>query len=428
MKTQYGQVVVVDNGGFFPEEGDSLYRDKAWFLMDGTVLIGGDASGMSEKELKYGRSWLLAQLKRSRLNMVCANVWDKTTKKPLVQPYVIVKKGTVNVGIFGLTSDKVDLGPSRDSLTLEDPVVAAQRTVAEMRKKGATVVVLLSMLGKVESEDLVTTVDGIDLVIAGRNVPVIQKGRMIKNTLACYGGEQGQHIGRSVLTLDAARKMTTGENDVFVLGPEVGEKPEVLQLVKSFNDSFNDKMRKLEKERAARAALETGGETAGGKPSADHYVGMEVCARCHQPEVQQWATTAHARAWQTLVDQKKESTPECITCHVVGYKQPGGFQTADDAAKLGNVQCESCHGMGTTHEAMPAQKQRITEATCRTCHNQTTSPTFDFAVFQPHIVHKTPADLKPLPPNPNKKSMQMKSGAPNPPNPGEDAAKLKSGH
>ena len=38
--------------------------------------------------------------------------------------------------------------------------MAAQRTVAELRKKGATVVVLLSQLGKVESEDLVTAVDG----------------------------------------------------------------------------------------------------------------------------------------------------------------------------------------------------------------------------------------------------------------------------
>ena len=30
LKAQYGQVVLVDNGAFFPEEGDSLYRDKAW--------------------------------------------------------------------------------------------------------------------------------------------------------------------------------------------------------------------------------------------------------------------------------------------------------------------------------------------------------------------------------------------------------------
>jgi hypothetical protein len=166
---------------------------------------------------------------------------------------------------------------------------------------------------------------------------------MIKNTVACYGGEQGQNIGRTIITLDASKKMQTGENDVFVLGPEVGEKPELLALVKQFNDAFNDKMRKLEKERVVQTQKETAGET---KQSVDHFVGTEVCQRCHMPEYAQWLKTDHAKAWQTLVDQKKESTPECVTCHVVGYKQSGGFQTADDAPKLGNVQCENCHGMG----------------------------------------------------------------------------------
>jgi hypothetical protein len=140
----------------------------------------------------------------------------------------------------------------------------------------------------------------------------------------------------------------------------------------------------------------------------DHFVGSEVCQRCHQPEYTQWQSTPHARAWQTLVDQKKESTPECVTCHVVGYKQAGGFQTADDAPKLGNVQCENCHGMGTQHEAMPAQPQKVTEATCRTCHNATSSPVFDFAVYEPHILHHPPTNMPALPPKPANST--MKSG------------------
>ena len=399
---------MVDNGAFFPEEADSLYRDKAWFLMDGMVLVGTDAVAMSEKELKYGRGWLLAQLKRSKLPMICANVWDKQTKKTLLPPYLIIKKGTVNVGVFALTSDKVDLGPARDSLTFEEPAVAAARVIPEMRKKGATVIVLLSQLGKVESEDLVTSVDGVDAVICGRNVPVLQKGRMIKNTIACYGGEQGQNIGRTIITLDAAKKMQTGENDVFVLGPEVGEKPELLALVKQFNDAFNDKMRKLEKERQVLTQSQTGGEGQAAKQAVDHFVGSEVCQRCHMPEYSQWLTTGHAKAWQTLVDQKKESTPECVTCHVVGYKQAGGFQTADDAPKFGNVQCENCHGMGTQHEAMPASPVKVTEATCRTCHNSTSSPVFDFAVYEPHILHHVPATMPPLPPKPG--NSMMKAG------------------
>ncbi|MCE9627633.1 MAG: cytochrome c family protein, partial [Candidatus Eisenbacteria bacterium] len=106
------------------------------------------------------------------------------------------------------------------------------------------------------------------------------------------------------------------------------------------------------------------------------------------------------------VDVNRESTPECVTCHVVGYQQSGGFHASEDAGKLGNVQCENCHGMGTQHEALAAAPAKVTEATCRSCHNSTTSPNFDFAVFQPHIVHQVPAVLPKLPPSPAQDKMK----------------------
>jgi hypothetical protein len=392
----------VDNGAFFPETED--WEQNAWFMMDAMKLLHTDAVNVSEKELRYGRGFLLNNWRRSKLPLVSANLWDKTTKKTLVDPWVLVKKGTVTVGIFGLTSEKVDMGPSRDSVTVEDPVAAATRAVGELKKKGAQVVVLLSQLGKVESEDLVTAVDGIDLVIAGRNVPVLQKGRLIKNTITCYGGEQGQYVGRTLLNLNGQRHVTTGDNETFLLSPEVGEKPEILQLVKSFEDAFNDFLRKKEKEHqvAADQARLQGGTN---EQTVDHYVGGEVCQRCHKAEYDQWTTTLHATAWKTLVDAKKDANPECVKCHVVGYKQAGGFSGPDDAIRLSNVQCENCHGMGTQHEAYPAKSRRITEETCKQCHTVANSPTFDFAIFQPHIVHKTPANMPPLPENPNKGKM-----------------------
>jgi hypothetical protein len=394
VKTQYGQVLLVDNGGFFPEADG--YEDAAWFLMDAMKLLGTDAVGVSEKELRFGRSFLLANWKRTQLPLTCANLFDKDTKKTLVSPYLLKTVGTVTVGIFGLTSNVVDLGLSRDSLVVEDPAAAARRTVDELHKKGATVIVLLSELGKIESEDLVTAVDGIDVVICGRNVPLLQKGRTIKNTVVCYGGEQGQYIGQTVVSLGPDRHMASGTNDTYILGPEVGEKPEILTLVKSFEDNFNDKLRKMEKERAAQQEMArvNGGAT---EQSADHYLGAEFCQRCHKAEYDQWKTTKHSVAWQTLVDAKKDAVAECIGCHVVGYKQPGGFQTGDDAARLGNVQCENCHGMGTQHEAYPAQARRITAATCTKCHTENNSPTFNFEVYEPHILHVVPAHMPELP-------------------------------
>ena len=258
IRAQYGQVALVDDGGFFPE-GDGQ-QDLAVFIMDVMNRLNTDAVGVGERDLRYGASFLRAQVKRNGLPVVCANLIDKRSRKPLFNPYLVKKIGGVQVGFFGLIGEKVNLGPSRDSLLVEEPVAVATRTIAEMRKKGVDVVVLLGQLGKVENEDLVSTVDGVNAVVVGRDTPIIPKGRMIKNTVACYGGEQGYYLCKTVLTLDARRQVTTGEADAVMLGPEVRDQSEIYKLVKSFEDGFNEKLRKAETERAARAAKQVGGD------------------------------------------------------------------------------------------------------------------------------------------------------------------------
>ncbi len=54
--------------------------------------------------------------------------------------------------------------------------------------------------------------------------------------------------------------MTSGEADAVMLGPEVGDQPEIYKLVKSFEDGIKEKHRKAEAERAARAAKQGGGD------------------------------------------------------------------------------------------------------------------------------------------------------------------------
>ena len=202
VKAEYGQVALVDNGNFFPE--DDLHRDAAWFFMDAMKLLGVRAVGLSPNELRFGYALLRAEAARTRLPVTSANLVDVRTRQTAFAPYLIEKVGNVRVGFFSLMNDKQDLGGVRDSLRVEEPAATARRVVPEMRKKGATVVVLLSQLGKVESEDLVTAVPGIDAVICGRNVPMIAKGRMIKSTIASYGGEQGQYLSRTIVTVDRA--------------------------------------------------------------------------------------------------------------------------------------------------------------------------------------------------------------------------------
>ena len=403
IKASYGQVVLVDNGGFFPESDPQ--QDAAWFLMDAMKMLGTSAVGTSERELRWGLAYLKTLVKQKNLPMVSTNLLEASTRRPVFQPYVIEKVGRARVGIFSLMSDKVDLGPARDSLKVEEPSAAARRTIDDLKKKGATVIVLLSQLGKVESEDLAAAVTGIDAVICGHNVPLLQKGRMVKNTVTSYGGEQGQYMSRTLITLDAKGKMATGENESFILGPEIPDKPEIAKVVKDFEDALNEKLRKAEKERMSE--IQDQAKTQ----ATDHFLGADLCQRCHQGEAQQWKTTSHSQAWQTLIDAKKDATPECIGCHVVGYKAPGGFQSSADAPRLVNVQCENCHGMGTRHEDY-ATTLKVTQQTCVNCHHGENDPDFNWEKKLPMVAHgnmsgETIQRKKTKTPNPN----MMKGGS-----------------
>lgn len=404
IRVEHGQVMLVDAGGYFPETDPQ--QPAGPYMLEEMARLGTDVVGVGDRDLRFGLATLRDAARAAKLPVVCANLTERATKRPAFAATYLKKVGSVKVGVFGLITDKSDLGPSRDALVAGEPTAAATRAVAELKKQGATVIVLLSQLGKVESEDLVTAVEGIDVVIVGRNVPLLEKGRMIGSTVAAYGGEQGWYLGRTLVNLDPQRRVTSAENDMFMLGPDVLSEPTVLGRVKGFEDRLNEQLRLQEKQKAVQESV---GQRDEGTESPEHYVGAEVCGRCHTSEHAQWLTTAHARAWQTLVDQKKDATPECVKCHVVGFQQPGGFHTSADAAKLGNVQCENCHGMGTQHDGFSNKPQAVTEATCRQCHDATSSPTFDFALYAPHIQHKPVAGLQPLPESPAKKL--MKAGA-----------------
>ena len=81
IRAQYGQVALVDDGGFLPE-GDGQ-EDLAGFIMDVMNKLNTDAVGVGERDLRYGASFLRAQVKHNKLPVVCANLIEKRSRKPL---------------------------------------------------------------------------------------------------------------------------------------------------------------------------------------------------------------------------------------------------------------------------------------------------------------------------------------------------------
>lgn len=235
LRLSYGQLVLVDNGGFFPDENER--KAAPAFMLDVMKTMGTDAVNIGERDLRFGREFLAEKLTRSGIPAVSANLVDKASQKPLFNPYIVKKVGGVTVGIFGLIAPTSDLGPSKESLAVLDPSATARTAVAALKAKGAQVIILLAQLGKVDGEDLVTEVDGIDAVMMGRNVALIQRGRMVKSTIACYGGEQGHYVCRTELALDAQHHMQSAEAEAVILGPEVPDNAPIAASVKAFEAS-----------------------------------------------------------------------------------------------------------------------------------------------------------------------------------------------
>lgn len=125
-------------------------------------------------------------------------------------------------------------------------------------------------------------------------------------------------------------------------------------------------------------------------PGAPEPIGAERCGACHVKELADWKASPHARALARLT-KTQQRDPVCRSCHTTA-------PTKDDPA-LAGVQCESCHGVGSLYapdHVMRDEKlrgllglEKVTEATCRACHDGITPSTkpFDFATWVEKVDH-----------------------------------------
>ena len=122
------------------------------------------------------------------------------------------------------------------------------------------------------------------------------------------------------------------------------------------------------------------------------FAGAEACRTCHAVAFSQWQKSAHAGALVTLEKKQLHENAECVSCHVVGWHDKGGFVSRQASPWLAGVQCENCHGPRRRHVADPLASTKgalrgSAAGACAACHNATHSPTFDFDSFWKRIAH-----------------------------------------
>jgi len=119
------------------------------------------------------------------------------------------------------------------------------------------------------------------------------------------------------------------------------------------------------------------------------FAGSAACAACHADAHKKWQSSAHAVAYDILITKGRHTDPECVSCHVLGSKDPGGFVSKDVSPQFAHVQCENCHGPRLDHTRNPTIKSTVNaREVCKSCHYDPHSPKFDYATYWKQIEHK----------------------------------------
>lgn len=120
------------------------------------------------------------------------------------------------------------------------------------------------------------------------------------------------------------------------------------------------------------------------------YAGSEACKSCHADAYEIWRKSGHAHAFATLQKQNRAKDPQCVSCHVVGFHEKGGFVSQEDSPQFANVQCENCHGPRkehTTDSSLKPQGIPLAKEVCTSCHQGTHSSNFDYKLYWEKIKH-----------------------------------------
>ena len=139
--------------------------------------MGYDAGTLGNHEFDNGLDTLAAVLQTAKFPIVCANYdFTGTAMEGVVQPYTIVRKGGLRIGIFGLGCDPKGIISDKNfaPAVFLDPYPVAQSMADTLRAQKSDIVVCLSHMGTygkapedVCDVQLAQRTRGIDVIIGG---------------------------------------------------------------------------------------------------------------------------------------------------------------------------------------------------------------------------------------------------------------------
>ena len=386
-------------------------------LVEAMNGLGYQVANLSQRELLHGYDAFLQWKKKSRFELISANLVWQDTGEPLVAPTTVrkvalrdgAKAREVRIGFIGLTRNNPAFqkeGPGGRRIVTVDPFAAAEKLVPALKAK-SDIIVALSSLDVNEARLLPKRAKEIDLVLGGNGAMQTRtddfpEDSKIGKASILYVGDQGKFMGEVRLVVDARKALASTQRALIGLTRDWPEDETLAKLMETTKLAINDYNKAQTEAASPFAAPPAAGPAAapppghaaapagtpGGAAAGGGYTGSARCGTCHATEYDVWSRSGHARAWQALVKAHQDYNPTCVGCHSVGFGKPQGFVSASATPLLIDVGCESCHGPSGGHPEAVGNGYGATDTRfCITCHTAENSPDFVPALYVPKIRH-----------------------------------------
>ena len=185
-------------------------------------LIGYDAMTIGNHEFDFGMENLARLFRMARFPVVCSNYEVAGTPlEGLVKPYVVIRRGGLHIGIFGLAPQPEGLiqADKCRGIVYKDPIPVAQQMADLLRnEEDCDAVICLSHLGirgidpaSASDEKLVAATSGIDAILGGHSHTFMKEPAFYSNakgqkTPVFHTGRNGVYVGEWKLTLTPTKK------------------------------------------------------------------------------------------------------------------------------------------------------------------------------------------------------------------------------
>lgn len=205
-------VIYLDAGNTFTG-GPIADKDKGESVVKILNALGLDAMTLGKNDFKYGENHIKSLEFKANFKIVAANIKNQNNQN-FVTPYIIKEVRGTKVGIFGIVSPEIyDSENTLDTITIEEPILAASKAVKDLKSEGAEFIIALSSLGTNPdtnrewlSTTLAETVSGIDLIIDGNSKMPLEDKLMINNTAIVQVGENLVNVGVLKIDFDASKR------------------------------------------------------------------------------------------------------------------------------------------------------------------------------------------------------------------------------